>query len=58
MLYMHMCILFYIVSNNRMHFYEILYIDVNEDLFLIRFIDNLYSFFNGLWYTGLMMARK
>jgi len=58
MLYMHMYILFYIDSANLMHFYEILYIDVNEDPFLIMFIDNWYSFFHGLWYTGLMMARK
>jgi len=40
-----------------MHFYEVLYASIKEELSFSK-VYRLYSFFHVFCYTGLMMARE
>jgi hypothetical protein len=57
-IYIYILFLFYTATTNHMQFYKVLYINVKKRSLSLRFIDNLYSFFHGFWYTGLMMTQN
>ena len=54
-----LCIFSVVLFPLNMHIFTMVYTTVSRKRCLSpRFMDNMYSFFHGFWYTGLMTARK